>query len=383
MQEHNNALPLSKTDTRTSRSQRVTINDLAQELGLAKGTVSRALNGYPDIAQRTVLRVKKTAEKMGYAPLAHAQAIRTGSSRALALVLHTGEPDAQRPFLAGFIAGITTAASQEHWSLTVATAKTDDEMLTTMRRLIREGKADGFILPRTKTLDSRIDLCRSEGVPFILFGRTGEDQQCAWFDFLGEDAVSGAVKHLFGLGHVRMGFINGPAEFNFSRLRERSFLNAVSEFGVSTQTDIVRSGATTPDEAEKLAKELLTHSEPPTAIVCATDHIALGVYHAAEALGLKVGEDIATIGYGGAPEGSVARPGLTTYEVDNRLAGERLAKMLIQLIRGATPEHLRETAPAQLITRGSDGPMTLSSEELRARILIELVKVCKPREELI
>ncbi len=354
----------------TGRSQRITINDLAQELGLAKGTVSRALNGYSDISEQTVLRVKKTADRMGYAPLAHAQAIRTGSSRALALVLHTGEPDAQRPFLAGFIAGLTTAASAEHWSVTVATASTDDEMLLTMRRLIREGKADGFILPRTKTHDARIDLCRQEDVPFILFGRTADDTECTWFDFLGEDAVSGAVQRLFDLGHRRIGFINGPDEFNFSRLREIGFHQAISRLGASTEKALVRGGATTPVQAEKLATSVLTHERPPTAIVSATDHIALGVYHAAEALGLKIGEDVSTIGYGGAPEGSVARPGLTTYEVDNRLAGERLAKMLIQNIRGVPPEQLRETAPASLVLRGSDGPVTRTPEELRAYVML-------------
>ncbi len=348
------------------RAIRVTINDLAAALGLAKGTVSRALNGYPDISASTVARVKKKAEQMGYAPLAHAQAIRTGSARALALVLHTGEPDAQRPFLAGFIAGITMAASAAHWSLSIATAGNDIEMLETMRRLTREGKADGFILPRTKTTDARIDLCRDLEVPFILFGRTGDPGQCAWFDFLGEDAMAGAVRHLAALGHESIGFINGAREFNFSRLRAEGFAQAMRDLGLTLCPDHMQQGATTPEDGQRAAMAILQDNAPPTAIVCATDHVALGVYRAAEALGLRIGQDLSVLGYGGAPEGSVARPGLSTFEVDNRFAGAQLARLLIRRIRGDAPEDLRETAAATLVTRGSDGPPMRSPEALRA-----------------
>src|SRR6056297_4238814 len=97
-----------------TRSARVTINDVARELGLAKGTVSRALDGYPDISDSTRNRVARMADRLGYAPLAHAQAIRTGRVRAIGIVLQIGEHDAQRPFLADFLAGVTTAASREH-----------------------------------------------------------------------------------------------------------------------------------------------------------------------------------------------------------------------------------------------------------------------------
>ena len=84
---------------------------LKNELGLAKGTVSRALNGYPDISESTRQRVKHAAEVMGYSPLSHAQAIRTGVVRSIGLVLQTSEHDGHRPFLASFLAGISEAAS--------------------------------------------------------------------------------------------------------------------------------------------------------------------------------------------------------------------------------------------------------------------------------
>ncbi len=123
--------------------KRVTISQLADALGLTKGTVSRALNGYPDISDGTRQRVERQAERMGYRPLGQAQGIRTGRTRSLGLVLQMNVHDAQRPFLADFIAGISQTAAEENWSLSVATAGSKPEMLDAMERLIDERKADG------------------------------------------------------------------------------------------------------------------------------------------------------------------------------------------------------------------------------------------------
>lgn len=135
------------------RGGRVTIAMVAEALGVTKGTVSRALNDYPDISAATRARVRRVAERMGYRPLAQAQAIRTGRTRTLGLVLQTDIPGAQRPFLSDFLAGLTGAASAEHWTLTVATSAGGRRMLETLERLVDERKADGFILPaRSRTI---------------------------------------------------------------------------------------------------------------------------------------------------------------------------------------------------------------------------------------
>ena len=193
-------------------ARRVKISDVAEALGLAKGTVSRALNGYPDIAEATRLRVTRAAERMGYRPLAQAQAIRTGRARALGLVLNAGRADAHKPFLTDFLDGISRAASEESWTLTVATAMDEADEVATLARLVDERKVDGFILPRTKLHDPRIDLLRERAVPFILYGRTADPTGCAWFDIAGEEAMAAAIDRLQAAGHRRIGFINGGTE---------------------------------------------------------------------------------------------------------------------------------------------------------------------------
>ena len=340
-------------DERMSR-RRVTINDLAADLGIAKGTVSRALNDYPDISEATRLRVRRAAERMGYRPMAQAQAIRTGRARSLGLVLNAGRSDAHKPFLTDVLDGNSRAASEESWTLTVATAEDETDEVATMARLVDERKVDGFILPRTKSRDARIALLRARDVPFILYGRTLDAAGCAWFDIDGEGAITAAVLRLAGFGHKRIGYIGGMRDFNYSRLRRQGFLDGMREAGLVPDPDLMADGVFTVEDGSNAGLTLLDHAEPPTAVVCALDVAALGLYRAALRARRVVGRDLAIISYDGSPEAASADPPLTTYAVDTRAAGRALAEMLISRVRGVAPEELRRIVPARLIPRESD-----------------------------
>lgn len=352
----------------SAAGRRVTINDLAGALGVTKSTVSRALNGYADISPATRARVQRQAEIMGYRPLSHAQAIRTGRTRSLGLALQTDEPGALRAFLSDFLAGLTRQASAENWTLTVATAETEPDLLTTITRLVEEQKADGFILPRTLSDDPRVTLLRDREVPFVLFGRTEDDAGCAWFDIEGEAAIRDAVLRLARMGHARIAFVNGGPRYHFSRLRADGYLQGLAQADLCDAPVLRADVAMSAAEGAAATRRLLALSQPPTAIIFATDVAALGAYTVAADLGLRIGSDLSTISYDGLPEGQFAVPRLTTFSVDSRRAGERLAALLIRRIRGTDPEHLRELQPARLIEGLSDGPPALTPTELAAHV---------------
>ncbi len=343
---------------------------MAERVGLTKGTVSRALNGYPDISERTRRRVARAAKQMGYTPLAHAQAIRTGRVRSIGLVLQISEHDAHAPFLTDFLAGVTTAASDEGWTLAVATANSDRNMIDTISRLVSEHKADGFILPRTLTDDPRVHHLRAQNVPFILYGRTDDLTGCAWFDILGEDAMHQAVMRLHALGHRRIGFVNGGDEYNFCQLRHQGYLDGLQAAGLPADPGLIQHNIRRTADGTRATQALLGLAQPPTAIVFATDETALGAFHAARDLGLEIGRDVSVIAYDGIPEGLYSHPPLTTFSVDNHAAGARLTTLLIRRIRGEPCEDLRESAPARLIVRGSDGPPSISSQALALKVAV-------------
>ncbi len=349
-------------------AMRTTIQDVADALDLTKGTVSRALNGYADISDRTRLRVMRKAEAMGYRPMAQAQAIRTGRARSVGLVLAVDEDNAQKPFLTDFLDGVSRAASAAHWTLTVATATSEQDGLETMFRLVGERKADGFILPRTRIKDPRVALCRSNNVPFVLYGRVADPEGCAWYDIRGEAAMQAAVARLHAHGHHRIAFVNGGAEYNYSVLRLAGYQQGLAQAGLKFDLRLVRSNAMTDAAGATAARDLLSLEEPPTAIVFALDAAALGAFPVAAELGLTLGQDLSIIAYDGIPEGAYAAPGLTTFGVDTRVAGQRLTELLINRIRGDAPENLRELADATLVVRASDGAPALSTQELARKI---------------
>lgn len=349
------AAALARLTDRNARD-RVTISQMADALGVTKSTVSRAMNGYPDISEATQLRVKRMAEKMGYHPLSHAQAIKTGRTRSLGLVLQFADHDAQRPFLAEFLAGLSSGASTEGWTLTVAATDNHDELIETFRTILRDGKADGFILPRALSDDPRVRLLREADVPFVLFGRQETADGCAWFDVLGEDAMRDAVLHLAELGHRRIGFINGGRQYAYAGLRARGFADGMAQAGLGIDDQLIATDAMTLEDGARAAARILDAPDPPTAIVCAVDFTALGSYRAAAERGLKIGRDLSIVGYDGIPEGAYAHPPLTTFAVDNRAAGVALATLLIRRIKGEPLDALRTTVPATFVVRSSTGP---------------------------
>lgn len=246
----------------------------------------------------------------------------------------------------------------EDYTLTVASADNDTHLIETFRSLLRDGKADGFILPRAMLDDLRVNMFRDVNVPFVLYGRQDNAAGCAWFDVRGEDAMRDAVLHLAGLGHRRIGFINGGLIYNYAGLRREGFMRGMEKAGLAVAPELVLEDAVTFDEGVAMGAQLLDLANPPTAIVCAIDRVALGVYRAAADRSLQIGSDLSVIAYDGSQEGAHARPPLTTFSVDNREAGVRLATLLIRRVRGASPEALRETAAATFLERGSTGPAT-------------------------
>ena len=259
-------------------------------------------------------------------------------------------------------------ASGEGWTITVATADGEAATLATMRRLLDEHKVDGFILPRTLVEDPRIALLRGQDVPFVMFGRTRDPAGCAWYDIRSEDAMADAVRRLASLGHRRIAFVNGGDRYQYSRLRLDGYRRGLASAGLEEDPGLVRSDALVPDEGEQAAESLLESPRPPTAVVYAVDSAALGLYRAVRRRGLRVGRHLSVIGYDGIPDGSHADPPLSTYAVDIRRAGERLARMLIERVRGADPERFRETAAPTFIDRGSIAAPELGPDELARRL---------------
>lgn len=354
--------------TQLRGEQRVTISDVSDALGLTKSTVSRALNGYPDIAEGTRTRVKRMAQKLGYRPLATAQAIRTGRVRAIGFIIEMAEHDAHRPFMAEFLAGMSRSASAEEWTLTVAASSTPDETLEIISRLRSESKADGFIIPRTLINDDRIATLQRNYIPFVMFGRTDSVEDTVWYDIAGEDAMQSAVHHLHKLGHEQIAFVNGGSQYKYSHLRREGYLSGMRAVGLVPDQALMAEECLTEEDGKAAAHRMLSSETPPTAFVFALDRAALGLYPLAAELGLTIGQHLSVISYDGVPEGATVTPPLSTHSVDITRAGERLGALLIRHLRGEEAKDLQELEQATFLDRGSAGAPVFTSAQLSAHL---------------
>lgn len=342
----------------------VTIDDVARHVGVAKGTVSRVLNNYTDISEGTRKRILKAVQDLGYQPSATARNLKRGRQDTLGIVIPVGHGNGADPFLAEFIDGIARALDELGLDLLVTTAHSRDHMIATLKRLIARRKVDGFIVTRTEVDDPRIAYLRDHNFPFVAHGRTGEPASYAWFDIDNETAFADGVRHLYSLGHARIGFLGGPLELNFARQRRDGYRQGLAALGVAPDRDLESLQVLSEAGGLAGAQDLLSQPVPPTALLCATDSLAIGAVQFCRKFGLRAGSDVTVIGYDGLPVGEYLDPPLTTFSQSAQEAGGRVARMLVDVLNGKPPQNLQALAKAKLIRRASDGAPSMTPDAL-------------------
>lgn len=333
----------------------VTIADLAAELGVTKSTVSRALNGYTDISEATRERVQAAARASGYFASCAARNLKRGRRETIGVVLPVQIGRLANPFLADFFDAVSRTLHDGGYDLLTSTADSAEDSLRTHERLIAARKVDGFIVPRTQVNDPRVSFLRQKGSPFVTHGRSAAQAHHAWFDIDNVSAFRQVVGHLVGLGHERIAFAGGAARFNFVSQRIEGFRAGLELASLPLDGSQILLGDLTPQSGLAIGRELLDASNPPTAVVCATDAIAIGVMRALSERGLKAGRDVSVTGYDDIPLAAFMDPPLTTFSQQTAMSGRRVAQMMLDLISGARPEDLQELHDAVFIRRASDG----------------------------
>ena len=334
---------------------RSTLKSVADHLGLAPGTVSRALNDYPDISPDTKERVRSAALELGYNPNRTARSLAKGVNETVSYVLPSGEGALSEPFLGEFLRGVGEAVSSFGWEFSLAIARSPEHELELIDELSRSGRTGGMVLSRTLSDDPRIDMLRRSGIPFVAHGRTRDCADYAWYDVDGELASMDAVRHLASLGHERIAYLAGPDRYNFARLRREGFALAMREvLGREPEPDLAGTCELNVGAGEALAARVLRHG--PTALVCVTDTVAIGAIAALAKRGLEPGRDVSVIGYDGIEFGAHTSPPLTTMAQPKARAGQRIGEILVKLIGGADARDLHELHRARLVRRRTDGP---------------------------
>lgn len=330
------------------------LKELSQLLGLSQTTVSRALNGYPEVNEETRRRVMQAAREHGYQPNAAARRLATGKANAIGCVA----PGAMAPQFLEFLAGVAEQAGKEGLDVVLASADGSGEE-TAYRRLASHGQVDAILLFAPDRNDPRLSLLSELDLPFIVYGRSPGADGFAHLDFDEEAAFHNAARLLAQLGHRAVALMNGPKSSAASAMRENGARRALKEAGLDLSRALAVSGAASEAEGYEAARQLLDADPRPTGVLCASLFAAKGLERAAAERGLAIGADLSVIahddGFDFLDPDTFATP-LTTMRAPLRKAGRRIAERLSARIKGLEKGPKAEVWQAELVVRASIAP---------------------------
>lgn len=336
------------------------LKDLSAELGLSPTTVSRALNGYPDVSEATRLRVLEAARRHNYRPDARARGLATGSAKAIGHVIPTStKHEMVNPVFADFIAGAGETYARTGYDMVLSMVGDDDESRV-YRDFAATRRVDGILVHAPLTADPRIALLRELGLPFVVHGRVSEETApYSWLDVDNRRAFHRATVLLLDLGHRRIGLINGLEHMDFALRRRTGYLDALSERQVEADAALMSSEEMTEPYGYRAALGMLDHDRPPTAFLVASLISALGVRRAVEERGLVIGRDISIVTHDDELSyfsDADAVPVFTATRSSVREAGRLAAQMLIDIVEGADKAPRHRLLEAVLALGQSTGP---------------------------
>lgn len=257
-----------------ARSAAITIHDLAAEVGLSITTVSRALNGYPDVGEDTRERVIAAAKRLGYRPNRNAQRLATRRTHNIGWI----QPDNERKFLdphfVEVMAGVLRSARAARYDIVMTSAPAGGE-LATYDRYVNDQSVDGFIVDLPRDQDPRITYLMETGRPFVVHGRETRADQYGWVDVDNYESFYRLFRLLIANGHRRFVFINGDETFNYALHRARAAHHAIADGGLDADAvTILNSDHPMGDTGYRLTERALTDGRV-TAIVYSSSLMAV------------------------------------------------------------------------------------------------------------
>ncbi len=330
------------------------IRGVAAHVGLSVSTVSRALNGYPDVSRETRRKVESAAEELGYRASFAASSLRSQNTQTVTFMVSKPWTKFVDPFFLGLLDGVELALQAQGYALQVVMAREFEQEFEIIRSAVERNRCDGLLFGRTRPSDERIEWLQERAFPFVTVGRTDKaDHDWVEVDHYGIGFQ--ATERLIRLGHARIAHLATPLRYTYSVHALQGYRDALAAHGLSVDPDLEAECYLSRKTGSDAMTELVTRGVGATAVFCGNDMIAVSAMEAMRRLGIRPGPDVAVIGCDDIPVAAHVAPGLTTFRQDLDSLGMRLGRIMVARLRGAPGPH-QELIEAELIPRGTDLP---------------------------
>ena len=332
-----------------------TLIDVAKLAGVSTATVSRCLNAPDKVAQDTRDRVKAAVDQLGYAPNFGAQAMATRRTKTIAAVI----PTMENAIFAKGLQAFQEELRGHGYTMLVASSSYDPAIEAEQIRTLISRGADGFLLIGHDRDPALYQLLAQQNVPALVAWTFAKEQPLCSVGFDNRAAMRTLAEQILSFGHKKLAFVGSPTTANDrSRERLRGVQDAISGRGTA---DVALTIIETPygiEEGAAAFAKLMSNANPPTAIICGNDVLAVGALKEARRTGFSVPHDVSITGFDGLELALMAEPPLTTVAVPHQEMGRIAARALVRMATGdPTPNSVELQTEVQM--GGTLGPARL------------------------
>lgn len=336
------------------RNKPITIYEIAEYLGVAVSTVSRALHDDKRISPETIQKVKAAATKMGYLPNSAARSLRTGRSNTIGLIVR----DINDEWCASMMPAIEKNCADHGMGLLLCNAENTSEKEEFYLRILRQRRVEGILLLTPVHPSPEPYFKYSKLIPLVLIDLITEKTQISAVSVDHKMGAYLSAKYLIDSGHKEIAFILGPLNLSSSNAYMAGYKKAIEESGLQWKKDHFFTGNQTHAEDGELAfQKFWNLDSKPTALASGSDLMAIGAMRAAQKMGVSVPNDLSIIGYDDIPLSSLVNPALSTIRQNRDILGEKAMQLLFMEMNVEKRNHQMLMIPPELILRESTAPM--------------------------
>ncbi|HBM2234979.1 TPA: DNA-binding transcriptional regulator CytR [Escherichia coli] len=326
-----------------------TMKDVALKAKVSTATVSRALMNPDKVSQATRNRVEKAAREVGYLPQPMGRNVKRNESRTILVIV----PDICDPFFSEIIRGIEVTAANHGYLVLIGDCAHQNQQEKTFIDLIITKQIDGMLLLGSRLpFDASIEEQRNLP-PMVMANEFAPELELPTVHIDNLTAAFDAVKYLYEQGHKRIGCIAGPEEMPLCHYRLQGYVQALRRCGIMVDPQYIARGDFTFEAGSRAMQQLLDLPQPPTAVFCHSDVMALGALSQAKRQGLKVPEDLSIIGFDNIDLTQFCDPPLTTIAQPRYEIGREAMLLLLDQMQGQHVGSGSRLMDCELIIRGS------------------------------
>ncbi|WP_431964280.1 LacI family DNA-binding transcriptional regulator [Actinacidiphila sp. bgisy160] len=337
----------------TTRARRPTLEAVAARAGVGRGTVSRVINGSPQVSDRSRAAVQRAIAELGYIPNRTARSLVTRRTDSVALVVPETETRLfSEPYFSAIIRGVTSGLAGTDMQLLLLLVRDESERAR-LATYLTEQRVDGVLMVAVHRDDTLPDLLSELAIPTVLAGRRGPAEPLGHVQADNQGGARAAVRHLLDGNRRSIATITGPLDMDVAQARLDGYREALQTAGITVDEGLIATGDFTEEGGQAAMRELLERRGHLDAVFAASDVTASGAMLALRAAGRRIPDDVAVIGFDDSIVARHTEPPLTSVRQPIEEMGHTMASLLLDEIAQRGTGRREVVLPTRLVVRQS------------------------------